>query len=255
MDDRAIVERQLGRPPRAFRRVAVRCPFGLPAVTEQAPFDARARRSRRSSGSRARISSARSRGSRRPAASSVGRGPPPGPRAAEPRARTRRAACAPAGAHRSGSAGAGARQPQVPACPRRVRARATRLRARRPDPRRGRAALARRTRCCSARMIGADGRRARTAAVDEATPRRTRRIRSAAYSAAERADRDRDRRAARRIGLTFTLAGARRAYDGADPWVRDALHDALPDEGRPRPRPWLTPRSHVYARRASDYTP
>ena len=38
-DDRAIVERQLGRPPRAFRRVAVRCPFGLPAVTEQAPFD------------------------------------------------------------------------------------------------------------------------------------------------------------------------------------------------------------------------
>jgi uncharacterized protein len=39
VDDRAIVERQLGRPPRAFRRVAVRCPFGLPAVTEQAPFD------------------------------------------------------------------------------------------------------------------------------------------------------------------------------------------------------------------------
>jgi hypothetical protein len=38
--DRAIVERQLGRPPRAFRRVAVRCPFGRPAVTEQAPFDA-----------------------------------------------------------------------------------------------------------------------------------------------------------------------------------------------------------------------
>jgi hypothetical protein len=40
MEDRRIVERQLGRPPRAFRRVAVRCPFGLPAVTEQAPFDA-----------------------------------------------------------------------------------------------------------------------------------------------------------------------------------------------------------------------
>ena len=40
MDDREIVERQLGRPPRAFRRVAVRCPFGLPAVTEQAPFGA-----------------------------------------------------------------------------------------------------------------------------------------------------------------------------------------------------------------------
>jgi hypothetical protein len=39
MDDRAIVERQLGRPPRAFRRVAVRCPYGRPAVTEQAPHD------------------------------------------------------------------------------------------------------------------------------------------------------------------------------------------------------------------------
>ena len=38
-DDRALVERQLGRPPRAFLRVAVRCPFGRPAVTEQAPYD------------------------------------------------------------------------------------------------------------------------------------------------------------------------------------------------------------------------
>src|ERR1700760_2492552 len=40
MDDRAIVERQLGRPPRAFRRVAVRCPFGRPAVVEQDAFAA-----------------------------------------------------------------------------------------------------------------------------------------------------------------------------------------------------------------------
>ena len=39
MDDREIVERQLGRTPRAFRSVAVRCPFGRPAVTEQAPLD------------------------------------------------------------------------------------------------------------------------------------------------------------------------------------------------------------------------
>ena len=39
MDDREIVARQLGRRPRAFRRVAVRCPFGRPAVTEQAPYD------------------------------------------------------------------------------------------------------------------------------------------------------------------------------------------------------------------------
>lgn len=39
MDDRTIVARQLGRHPRAFRRVVARCPFGLPAVTEQHPFD------------------------------------------------------------------------------------------------------------------------------------------------------------------------------------------------------------------------
>jgi hypothetical protein len=38
-DDRAVVERQLGRPPRAFLRVVVRCPWGLPAVTEQSPYD------------------------------------------------------------------------------------------------------------------------------------------------------------------------------------------------------------------------
>jgi hypothetical protein len=37
--DREIIERQLGRRPRAFRSVAVRCPFGRPAVTEQHPFD------------------------------------------------------------------------------------------------------------------------------------------------------------------------------------------------------------------------
>ena len=39
MDDRAIVASQLGRSPRAFRRVVVRCPYGLPAVTEQEPYD------------------------------------------------------------------------------------------------------------------------------------------------------------------------------------------------------------------------
>jgi len=39
MDDRALVEQQLGRPPRAFRSVARRCPFGRPAVTEQEPYD------------------------------------------------------------------------------------------------------------------------------------------------------------------------------------------------------------------------
>jgi hypothetical protein len=37
--DRSIVAGQLGRPPRAFRRAAVRCLFGAPAVTEQDPYD------------------------------------------------------------------------------------------------------------------------------------------------------------------------------------------------------------------------
>lgn len=37
--DRIAVERQLGRPPRALRRVVIRCPHGLPAVTEQEPYD------------------------------------------------------------------------------------------------------------------------------------------------------------------------------------------------------------------------
>jgi len=39
VEDLEIVERQLGRRPRAFARVAVRCPFGKPAVTEQSAFD------------------------------------------------------------------------------------------------------------------------------------------------------------------------------------------------------------------------
>ena len=34
-----MVSWQLGRPARPFRRVAVRCVHGYPAVTEQAPYD------------------------------------------------------------------------------------------------------------------------------------------------------------------------------------------------------------------------
>lgn len=39
MTDEAIVGRQLGRRPRAFKGVVIRCPFGKPAVTEQLAFD------------------------------------------------------------------------------------------------------------------------------------------------------------------------------------------------------------------------
>jgi hypothetical protein len=43
VDDRAVVTQQLGRSPRAFLSVVRRCPFGGPAVTEQAPVDAHGR--------------------------------------------------------------------------------------------------------------------------------------------------------------------------------------------------------------------
>jgi hypothetical protein len=36
--DRAVVAQQIGREPRAFGRVVVRCPFGRPAVTQQRPY-------------------------------------------------------------------------------------------------------------------------------------------------------------------------------------------------------------------------
>src|SRR6476646_4935819 len=38
--DRALVARQLGRDPRTLRGVAVRCPFGAPAVTYLSPYGA-----------------------------------------------------------------------------------------------------------------------------------------------------------------------------------------------------------------------
>jgi hypothetical protein len=39
VEDRQLVALQLGRRPRAFRRVAARCPSGGPAVTEQFAYD------------------------------------------------------------------------------------------------------------------------------------------------------------------------------------------------------------------------
>ncbi|HET7170540.1 MAG TPA: DUF501 domain-containing protein [Gaiellales bacterium] len=38
MDDAAVIEAQLGRPPRGAPRVAVRCPHGRPAVVEQGAY-------------------------------------------------------------------------------------------------------------------------------------------------------------------------------------------------------------------------
>jgi hypothetical protein len=38
VDDERVVSWQLERPARPFRRVAARCAYGFPAVTEQAPY-------------------------------------------------------------------------------------------------------------------------------------------------------------------------------------------------------------------------
>jgi hypothetical protein len=43
VDDVEAVSLQLGRRPRAFARVAARCPWGRPAVTEQHPYDSAGR--------------------------------------------------------------------------------------------------------------------------------------------------------------------------------------------------------------------
>ena len=43
MDDLGIVSWQLGRPADPFRRIARRCAYGYPAVTEQPPFTAAGR--------------------------------------------------------------------------------------------------------------------------------------------------------------------------------------------------------------------
>ena len=40
MDDLDVVAQQIGRAPRSYRGVAARCPYGRPAVSEQAPYDA-----------------------------------------------------------------------------------------------------------------------------------------------------------------------------------------------------------------------
>jgi hypothetical protein len=38
MGDPEMLTQQLGRPPRGFAEVAVRCPYGRPAVVEQVPY-------------------------------------------------------------------------------------------------------------------------------------------------------------------------------------------------------------------------
>jgi hypothetical protein len=60
----------------------------------------------------------------------------------------------------------------------------------------------------------------------------------------------------RRVGQTFTLDELAAAYDSALDWARDILHDVRPEDGPPPDTPTVADAAfHLYARRASDYTP
>jgi hypothetical protein len=60
----------------------------------------------------------------------------------------------------------------------------------------------------------------------------------------------------RRVGLTYTLAELASAYDRADDWAREVLHDVR-DEDAPLPdtATAVDAAFHLYARGASDYSP
>src|SRR6478735_6656157 len=137
MDDRAVVARQLGREPRTFRRVVVRCPWGLPAVTEQEPYGADGEPFPTTYYLTCRHLVAAV--SRLEAAGGVDRW--------SEATRTDPALAASLAAgddeQRRHRRLAPEWEPQVPPRARRLRPRASRLRARRGDPRGGRAALAR----------------------------------------------------------------------------------------------------------------
>jgi hypothetical protein len=59
----------------------------------------------------------------------------------------------------------------------------------------------------------------------------------------------------RRVGQTFTLEELAEAYEGADRWAREVLHDALPDEVSSETSTVADAAFCLYARRAYDYAP
>jgi hypothetical protein len=62
----------------------------------------------------------------------------------------------------------------------------------------------------------------------------------------------------KRIGLTFTLDRLAEVHDGADPWVRDVVADAIPPAARVGPADTvlvLDAACYRYARGAEDYRP
>jgi hypothetical protein len=59
----------------------------------------------------------------------------------------------------------------------------------------------------------------------------------------------------RRVGQTFTLEELVEAYDGADRWAREVLHDALPDDVPSETAIVADAAFCLYSRRAYDYVP
>ena len=271
--------RQLGRAPRAFRRVVVRCPFGRPAVTEQEAYDVDGRpfpttyyltcRHLVAAVSRLEAGGGVERWSEVVASD-------PGLRASLDRAtEEQRAVRRELAAGRTGSDGGaslelgigGSRQPaaaQVPPRARRLRARAARLRARRADPRRARGAVA-------GAMLQRPGRRlpsrplVSAAAVEttrreweeSSAPARGRGRRPRPVPPPPRAGRPRRRRAPQaRRARPSRSPSSRDAYADADRWARASLAEAGAPRGWPTTLALVVGAAfHQYARGASDYRP
>ena len=60
----------------------------------------------------------------------------------------------------------------------------------------------------------------------------------------------------KRVGQTFTLEELAAAYDRAEDWARDLLHDARDEDAPPPETTTITDAAfHRYARGARDYVP
>ena len=60
----------------------------------------------------------------------------------------------------------------------------------------------------------------------------------------------------KRVGQTFTLEELAVAYDRAEDWARDLLHEARDEDAPPPETPIVTDAAfHRYARGARDYVP
>ncbi len=264
--DRAVVARQLGREPRTLRRVAVRCPFGAPAVTEQSPYGADGEpfpttyyltcRHLVAAVSRLEAAGGVERWSEatrsEPAlAASLAAGDEEqrrlrtGARRRRDRQRRRRLARL---RHRRLAAG---RQPQVPPRARRVRARASRLRARRAHPRGGRAALAgpvllRMSRVEVARQEWEEGSRRLEAAREDA--RRYGQLLELLELVLDELR--------KRVGQTYTLAELVAAYGESERWAREVLAERASTPGWTRDLTIvLAAAFDAYQRGAIDYEP